>query len=54
MVLKGQRDVNFDGESISDGFEAVRRLDMHPKNSQKWPFLGVFGQNLALKWGPIV
>ena len=24
VAVKGQRDVKFDGESISDGFEAVR------------------------------
>ena len=46
MTEKTLRDVRFDGESISDGFEAVQRgvVETHPKknpakNGYFWVFL---------------
>ena len=44
------------GESNHDVFRALRWsvLKRPQKNTQKWPFLGVFAKNLVLKWGPKV
>ena len=50
MAEKGHTYVKFRSEAISDGFGALGRLlqKRTQKNTQKWPFLGVFGQNSLL------
>ena len=50
MAEKSHTYVKFRSEAISDGFGALGRLlkKRTQKNTQKWPFLGVFGQNSLL------
>ena len=53
---KGQSCVKKPGEFNRDLFRALRGgVQKRPlKNTQKWLFLGIFGQNLVLQWRPSV